>query len=53
MLWGVFSLQGLGPLVPLEGRVIAKQYKFVLSDHLYSMMKHFCNNFFQTLILHT
>lgn len=29
-----------GP-VPLAGRVTAKQYKVVLSDHLYPMMKQF------------
>ena len=38
MLWGAFCWHGLGPLVPLEGRVTAK---VVLSDHLYPMMKHF------------
>ncbi len=36
-----FCLYGLGPLVPLEGRVTADQYKVVLSDHLYPVMKHF------------
>ena len=41
MLWGAFCWHGLGPLVPLEGRVTANQYKVVLSDHLYPMMKHF------------
>ncbi len=41
MLWGAFCWQGLGPLVPLEGRVTANQYKVVLNDHLYPMMKHF------------
>ena len=38
---GGILLHGLGPLVPLEGRVTANQYKVVLSDHLYPMMKHF------------
>ncbi len=41
MLWGAYSWHSLGPLVPLEGRVTANQYKVVLSDHLYHMMKHF------------
>ncbi len=41
MLWGAFCWHGLGPLVPLEGKVTANQYKVVLSDHLYPMMKHF------------
>jgi len=36
-----FCWHGLGPLVPLERRVTANQYKVVLSDHLYPMMKHF------------
>ena len=31
----------LGPLVPSEGRVTANQYKVVLSDCFYPMMKHF------------
>ncbi len=39
--WEAFCWHGLGPLVPLEGRVTANQYKVVLSDHLYPMMKHF------------
>jgi len=38
---GGFCLHGLGPLVPLEGRVITNQYRVVLSRHLYPMMKHF------------
>ncbi len=42
MLWGAFCWQGLGPLVPLEGRVTSNQYKVVLNDHLYPMMKYFC-----------
>ncbi len=41
MLWEAFCWHGLGSLVPLEGRVTANQYKVVLSDHLYPMMKHF------------
>ncbi len=41
MLWGAFFWYDLGPLVPLEGRVTANQYKVVLSDHLYPMMKYF------------
>ncbi len=41
MLWGAFCWHGLGSLVPLEGRVTADQYKVVLSDHLYPVMKHF------------
>ena len=41
MLWGAFFWHGLGPHVSLEGRVTANQYKVVLSDHLYPMMKHF------------
>ena len=28
-------------LSPLEGRVTANQYTFVLSDHIYPMMTHF------------
>jgi len=36
-----FCWHGLGPLVPLKGRVTANQYKVVLSHHLYPMMKHF------------
>ena len=41
ILWGPFFWHGLGPLVLLKGRVTANQYKVVLSDHLYPMMKHF------------
>lgn len=41
MLRGLFAGDGLGPLVPLEKRVTANQYKVVLSDHLYPAMKHF------------
>ena len=41
MLWGAFCWRDLGPLVPLEGRVTANQYKVVLSHHLYPMMRHF------------
>ena len=41
MLWGAFCWHGFGPLVPLEGRVTANQYKVVLCHHLYAMMKHF------------
>ena len=41
MLWGAFCRHGLGPLVPLEQRVTSNQYKVVLSDDLYPMMKHF------------
>ncbi len=41
MLWGTCCWLGLGPLVPSEGRVTANQYKVVLSDHLYPVMKHF------------
>ncbi len=40
MPWGTFWWHGLGPLVPLQGRVTANQYKVVLSDHLHPMMKH-------------
>lgn len=42
MLWRSFCLHGLGPLVPLEGNVIANQYEVLLIDHLYSEIKHFC-----------
>ena len=35
MLWGAFCWHELGPLVPLEGRVTANQYKVVVSDQLY------------------
>ncbi len=38
---GGILLAGLDPLVPIEGKVITNQYKIVLSDHLYPMMKHF------------
>ncbi len=38
MLWGAFCGHGLGPLVPLEGRVTANQYKVDLSDHLYPVI---------------
>ncbi len=41
MLWGAFCWQGLCPRVPLEGRLTANQYKAVLTDHLYPVMKHF------------
>lgn len=41
MLWRSFCLHGLGPLVPLEGNVIANQYEVLLIDHLYSEIKHF------------
>ena len=40
MLLGQFCCHGLGPLVPLEGRVTANQWK-ILSDHLHPMLKHF------------
>ena len=40
-LWRTFFWHGFGPLVSLEGRVTANQYKVVLSDDLYPMMKHF------------
>lgn len=36
MSWGY----GSGPLVPLEGRLTANQYKVALSDHLYPVVKH-------------
>ncbi len=36
-----FSWHGLGPLVPLWGRVDANQHKVVLSYRLYPMMKYF------------
>ena len=39
--WGAFCWHDLGPLVSLEGRVTANQYKVVLSDHLYPIIKHF------------
>ncbi len=38
---GGFSLTWFGSTCTLEGRVTANQYKVVLSDHLYPMMKHF------------
>ena len=38
---GAFCWHGLGPPVPLEGRVTADQHKFVLSVHCYPVMKHF------------
>lgn len=41
MLWVEFCWNDLGPLVPLVGRVITKQYKFLLTDYLYSVMKYF------------
>ncbi len=41
MLLGALCWHGLGPLIPLEGRVTANQYEVVLSDHLYPVMKHF------------
>ncbi len=37
-----FCWHGLGPFVPLWGRVDANQQKAALSDHLYPVMKHFC-----------
>lgn len=33
---------GLGPIVPLEGRVTTNQYKVELSDHVCPLFKHFC-----------
>ncbi len=41
MLWGAFCWNDLGPLILLAGRVTANQYKVVLSDRLYPVMKHF------------
>ncbi len=46
---------GMGPLVPLEGRVTADQYKVILSDHLYHLVKHFYpdgSGLFQDIITH-
>lgn len=40
-LWGTFCYHSLGPFVPLEGRVSANQFKVVLSEPLFHMMKHF------------
>lgn len=31
---------GLGPLIPLEGRVASNQYRAVACDHLYALMQH-------------
>ena len=46
--WEIMLLEGWAffwhrpsPLVPLSGRVTVDQYKVVLTDHLYPMMKHF------------
>ena len=39
-----FYWHGLGLLVPLEGRVTnpnPNQYKVIVNDHLYPVMKHF------------
>lgn len=35
-----FRWHALGPLVLLEGRVRANQYKVVLTDHLYPIMQY-------------
>ena len=40
MVWGAFSWHGLGPLNPLEGKVIASKYTAILSAHLQPMVKH-------------
>lgn len=50
ILLRTFCWHGLGPLVPLEGRVTSNQYEVALSDHLYPIMKHFypdCNRLIQ------
>lgn len=38
---GAFCYHGLGPPAPLEGRVTANQYKHILSDRFYPVMKYF------------
>lgn len=46
---GHFVWHGLGPLIPFKGRATA-QCKVVLSDHLYTVIKHFyrdASGFFQ------
>lgn len=40
MLWH-FPWYGLAPLVLLDGKLTANQYKVILTDQLYPMMKHF------------
>lgn len=37
---GHFCCNGLCPHVPLEQSITANQYKLILSDHLYPVMKH-------------
>ena len=39
MLWGVFSWHGLGPRVPIEGRLSANQCKVFLSNQFYPVIK--------------
>lgn len=39
MVWGAISWQTLGPLIVLEGRVTAKDYRTILEDHLHSMVQ--------------
>lgn len=41
MLWTAFCWHDLGPLVLLEAMVTENQYKIVLSDPFYPVMKHF------------
>lgn len=42
ILWRTFYWYGLGPCVPLVGKVTANQHKVILTGHLYPMMKYFC-----------
>lgn len=41
MLWETFYCHGLGSLVPLERILSANQYKAILTENHYLMMKRF------------
>jgi len=38
MVWGMFSWQTLGPLVPIGHRLNATAYLSIVSDHVHSLM---------------
>ena len=41
MLWDTFSWHGLGPLIPLEGRVDAAHDIIILNNNLHPIMQNF------------
>ncbi len=38
MVWGIFYLQTLGPLVPIEHRLNATAYLSIVADHVHPFM---------------